>query len=145
MEVLNKRDICEGKITRKNTKNPNEFSAIDFVVASPTITALVQKMYIDEDGLYKIKGKQETDHNTICIEINANNIDKDKVIKKTDWNLRASSEKWALFGDELSKRCEYATAILRETSKPFQLRYANWFKEVKSHSRRAAKKSFRKR
>lgn len=49
---------------------------------------------------------------------------------KTDWNLRASSEKWALFGDELVARTEKTKFILMEIDKPFEMRYASWFREL---------------
>ena len=91
---------------------------------------MVTKMLIDEDGIYKIKGKHETDHNTICLDLNINNIEKMKVIKKTDWNLRASSEKWASFGQELSKRTKTAEKFLLKKDEPFQQRYAKWYNEL---------------
>ena len=34
LSVMNKSEKCKGKITRKNTKNDKEVSAIDLVVAS---------------------------------------------------------------------------------------------------------------
>ena len=128
--ILNNSDICYGKITRQNTKINSEMSAIDFVVASPGMSSLVTKMVIDEDGIYKLKGKNETDHNTICLDLAISQTERRKVIKKTDWNLRASSKKWALFGDELTACTEKARIILNETDKPFETRYANWFLEL---------------
>ena len=128
--ILNKSEICEGKITRRNTKIDNEISAIDLVVASPDMAVNVKRMLIDEDGIYKIKGRNETDHNTICIDLSISNMDRQKVVRKTDWNIRASSEKWALFGDELAARTDAAQKILMETEKPFEQRYANWFREL---------------
>ena len=130
LTILNSSEICEGKVTRKNTKNASETSAIDFVVANPVMSALVTKMLIDEEGIYKIKGKHETDHNTICLDINMNTIDKVKVIKKTDWNLRASNEKWASFGEELVQRTNTAENILLKTDEPFENRYAKCYKEL---------------
>ena len=91
---------------------------------------MVTKMLIDEDGLYKIKGKHETDHNTICLEMKLIDIDKMKVVRKTDWNLRASSEKWALFGEELVLRTEKAELILSKTDEPFEDRYSKWYSEL---------------
>ena len=128
--VLNKSDICEGRITRKNTKNADEISAIDFVLANRNMSSLVTKILIDEDGIYKIKGKHETDHNTICIDMNIGKLDKQKVVKKTEWNLRASSEKWALFGDELVMRTDIARNSLNATDKPFEYRYKKWYQEL---------------
>ena len=128
--VLNKSDICEGRITRKNTKNADEISAIDFVLANRNMSSLVTKILIDEDRIYKIKGKHETDHNTICIDMNIGKLDKQKVVKKTEWNLRASSEKWALFGDELVMRTDIARNSLNATDKPFEYRYKKWYQEL---------------
>ena len=99
-------------------------------LASHAISSRVTKMVIDEVGEYKIKGKNETDHNTICLDVTISNIDRRKIVRKTDWNLRASSEKWVLFGDELVTRTEKARNILEETDKPFETRYANWFHEL---------------
>ena len=38
LHILNNSDICEGKVTQTNTKNANEKSVIDFVVASPVVS-----------------------------------------------------------------------------------------------------------
>ena len=130
MLIINKSDKCEGKVTRKNTKNSSEMSAIDFIVASPLLSSMVTKMLIDEEGLYKIKGRHETDHNTICLELNINNANKTKMIKKTDWNMRASNEKWTKFGDELTSKTEKAKQFLHQTDIPFQDRYIKWYNEL---------------
>ena len=34
LRLINNTEKCKGKVTRVNTKNENEFSAIDFIVAS---------------------------------------------------------------------------------------------------------------
>ena len=130
--VLNNSSICKGRITRKNTGKENEISAIDFVIANQEMAALVTEMLIDEDGIYKIKGRNETDHNTICVELNINAMEREKVVKKTDWNLRASSEKWAQFGNELEKRKDAADQIISDTNLPFQERYCKWYGHLNS-------------
>ena len=83
LHILNGSEKCTGKVTRRNTKNHSEISAIDFVVASHEATVMIKKVTIDEDGLFKIKGRtHETDHNTINIDICMNEVDKTKVVKK---------------------------------------------------------------
>ena len=82
----------KAKITRKNTKNEDEVSAIDFVIANSTVKKWISRIKIDK-GLLKIKGKHDTDHTTICITLNIHNIDKMKVEKRTEWNVNAPSEK----------------------------------------------------
>ena len=65
LSFLNKNKKCIGKVTRQNTMNANEVSAIDFVVATQNVETKLISMLIDEKGIYKVKGKKETDHNTI--------------------------------------------------------------------------------
>ena len=130
IQMLNGSAKCEGAITRKNTKNVNEISAIDFVVASHDAAEMINKVIIDESGTYKIKGRHETDHNTFLIKININKLDKQKVVRKTDWNMRASSEKWSQFDDELKKRQSEAQNTLENKEIDFDVRYKQWYNEL---------------
>ena len=75
---MNSNAKCSGQVTRKNTKNENEKSAIDFVLASQGAEPWITGMRIDEEGIRKIKGKNETDHSTVCIDIKINGIEKKK-------------------------------------------------------------------
>lgn len=135
LNLMNGSDKCQGKITRKNTKKDNEISAIDFVVASHEVKNMITKMVIDEDGMYKVKGRNETDHNTICIDMEMNDMEKTKSLKKLDWNLRASSEKWAEFGEELVTRKTKAQEIIEDKNIPFEERYKKWYKELENAAR----------
>ena len=125
LNVLNGTEICQGSITRKNTRDHNEISAIDFIVANEQISSQVVKMIIDEDGIHKVKGRHESDHNTISLELHMEKTNKEKVLKKTEWNLRASDEKWSEFREELKKRTQIASQILL-TDAPFEDRYKLW-------------------
>ena len=87
--LLNESTKCNGKITRQNTKNLEEKSAIDFIVCSESIEENIISMSIDEEGLIKIKGKTETDHNTILLNIKVDNIDYFKPQKQVVWRLNA--------------------------------------------------------
>ena len=82
LTLLNTSSKCEGKITRKNTSNEQEISAIDFIVVSENVERWVKKMIIDEDGLTRIKGKKDTDHNTITTTLSIDHIDRSRVVKK---------------------------------------------------------------
>ena len=46
-----------------------ERSVIDYVIMTKQISDLTKMVYIDEAGLHKLKGKEETDHNTITVEV----------------------------------------------------------------------------
>ena len=61
LTLMNTGIKCIGKVTRKNTNNENEISAIDFVVASEMIERCIEKVVIDEDGLALIRHKRIRD------------------------------------------------------------------------------------
>ena len=101
MNLLNLDPKCNGKITRQNTKNKDEYSAIDFVVCNHSITKAIKEMKIDEEGLHKISGKNPTDHNTITISIDLSSITQ-KMPHNTQFRLNAPTEKWNEFRNTLS-------------------------------------------
>ena len=139
--ILNNTEKCDGKITRKNTRNEHEISAIDFVVVNQEAGKMVTKMMIDENGIYKVRGKNETDHNTICVDIVIDSLNKTKVVRKTDWNLRASGEKWAQFGVQLEQRQIAAERIITNKNFPFEERYNKWFNQIDTAARKTIGKT----
>ena len=139
--LMNTNAKCSGQITRQNTKNESEKSAIDFVLASHGAEPWITGMVIDEEGIHKIKGKNETDHSTICIDIKISGIEKLKTVKKTDWNLRASSEKWAAFGDLLEESAYTASCIITDLTIPFITRYKQWYKVLDNAARNSIGKT----
>ena len=79
LTIMNKSDKCIGKVTRQNTKQSTEKSAIDFVVTDSEIEKWINSMKIDEDGLLKISGKNDTDHNTIVVDLTISKFEKKKL------------------------------------------------------------------
>ena len=75
---MNEEEKCKGQVTRINTKNKEEKSAIDFIVVNNTVEKWIKQMPIDEEGLIRIRGKNDTDHNTISIEMEIKDIEKIK-------------------------------------------------------------------
>ena len=132
LTLMNTSDKCQGKVTRKNTNNANEISAIDFVLASESVEKWIEKIIIDEDGLVTIRGKKDTDHNTIISTLIMNNIDHTHIVKRTNWNLKASSEKWVQFGDELTRRKVITSDIIGCKNIPLNQRYNLWTKEIEN-------------
>ena len=63
----------------------------------------------------RVKGKNDSDHNTIMFHMNIPSINKIGAIKKTTWNIHANDEKWRDFSHELEKRNEKATSIITHT------------------------------
>ena len=58
-------------------------------------------MEIDESGLYRPKGKNETDHNTILVRMHLEMEKQKRKNKMVVWNLRADEEKWKKFRHNL--------------------------------------------
>ena len=62
-------------------------------------------------------------------------------MKRTGWNLRASSTKWTEFKEELEKRKTKATDIITDPSKPIDIRYKKWFTEIETAARKTIGKT----
>ena len=135
LTVINCTNKCKGRITRMNTANSDEISAIDYVITNDTVEKWIEEMIIDEDGLFKIKGKKATDHNTISIRIDIPNKVKIKPIKSIGWNLRASDEKWRQFEECLKHRYGKATEMIMNENWNMDERYNKWFHELDSAAR----------
>ena len=133
--LINNSDKCHGKITRQNTKNSSEQSAIDFIVANETVKNLVKTMTIDEEGIHKIRGKNQSDHNTILLSIEIEKLDRTRIEKRTVWNLKASEGKWKMYEEELSKRREKASAIIIDPHTPIDIKYKKWIAEIEQAAR----------
>lgn len=101
LNIMNKSEKCSGTVTRQNTKKQNEKSAIDFVLCSEEIETMISKIEIDEEGLYKIKGCSDSDHNTILININLKKVASRSDKKRVTWRLNAPEEKWKMFREKL--------------------------------------------
>ena len=100
----------------------------------------LNEIKIDEDGMIRVKGKNETDHNTITMNIEIDNLDHVKKIKRTTWNLRASTEKWAEYENELQNRLNTATTLINE-DRPIDDRYRGWYNEIDNAARKTIGKT----
>ena len=81
LTVVNSKDICVGCVTRVDPRN-GSVSTIDLAVCNTFMLNKIKKMSVDEGGEYRLTkyGKKvtQTDHNTITLEINAD----DTVMRK---------------------------------------------------------------
>ena len=136
LHLINGTDQCQGKVTRQNTKNANEFSAIDFVVASETAKTWIKDMQIDETGLIRVKGKNQTDHNTISVKISIAGALNSKTSKRTMWNIKAPDAKWTLFTDELNRQYMKAKAIITNQEENINVKYKKWLRELENAARK---------
>ena len=91
LTVVNNEPACCGKWTRISTTNQNQKSILDYVICSSPLKYYIQKMIIDEEENYRLKGQNRSDHNTIMLTINKKVNQKNKqnkiwkINEKTDW------------------------------------------------------------
>ena len=131
LEIMNKSEKCRGVVTRQNTKNKEEKSAIDLVAVSGNVEKWIKQVTVDEEGLAKIKGKKTpSDHNTIIIDLAIKNIDKTYSVKRTTWNIRAPEQKWTAFKDDIGKKLDKARGNLDDNTKSINEKYKRWLKEI---------------
>ena len=138
--LMNGTEKCRGKVTRFNTKNDREKSAIDFVLANEEVAKWINEINIDEDGMIRVRGKNETDHNTITMNLDIDNLDNVKKVKRTTWNLRTSTEKWTEFENELQNRMDTATTLINE-DRSMEECYKGWYNEIDKAERKTIGKT----
>ena len=141
LTVMNNTSKCAGRITRQNTAISEEVSAIDFIIANNIVEKWISEIIIDEDGLLKVKGKKETDHNTILVKMKIESIEKIKPVKNIGWNLKAPEEKWRQFEQNLRNRYKKATDIIMNEDMNIEERYNKWFHELDSAARESIGKT----
>ena len=139
--LINNTDKCQGKVTRRNTNNDTEFSAIDFVVATEDAKSWIQQMKIDEDGLVKVQGKNNSDHNTISIHLTLHATYRPKTMKKTNWNIHAPEAQWTAFTNELSRQYSKAKAIITNPYENIDTKYKKWLREMENAARKTIGKT----
>ena len=68
---------------------------------------------IDKEGLIKMKEKNQTDHNTIKVNLTVDKVKKVRNINKVNWRITAPKAKWDEYAKELYKLREKITSILQ--------------------------------
>ena len=89
-----------GLWTRVNRNNTEERSVIDYIITTETIERNTTSLIIDKEGTLRIKGKKESDHNTILMAIKVNNPRKREYITK--WKLE-NKEGWNQFNKKIKE------------------------------------------
>ncbi len=75
-----------GTWTWQNRNKPEEHSLIDYILTIEKVTDKVIDNIVDEERLYRIKGRKNSDHNTMLISINTQCCyKKNKILKR--WKL----------------------------------------------------------
>ena len=107
----------KGNWTRVKRKDINERSVIDYVIMTQEIAQSNKIVMIDEEGALRIRGKEETDHNTIIIETEIPapiQTKKEKIINLNDkegWNKFNNIIEDKFSSTEPETYSQYETAI----------------------------------
>ena len=120
--IMNGCDKCKGIVTRQNTKKPDERSAIDFVVCTPAVEETISKIMIDEDGIFKVRGTADSDHNSIIISINPKEVPSNFNQRHVGWRIKAPEHKWEDFRRKL--------ALLSQSNASMTENHADMLKKI---------------
>ena len=92
--------------TRVNRNNQTENSVIDYILATPQVAKQSKNIIIDETGNLRMKGRKESDHNTITMETKCQIR---KVLeKRLIWHTN-NEEAWEDFNKEMQNTPEEVT------------------------------------
>ena len=94
----------EGEMwTRVKRKNPDEKSVIDYILATNQIADKAPNTNVDQSGLYRLAGKEESDHNTIIMTANLNMKKEVRKIKKI---CTSNAEGWTQYNSAMKQKHE---------------------------------------
>ena len=130
MQIMNMSEKCQGKITRRATKKNESDSAIDFVIASNGFSNCITRINIDEDGLYRLQGKAESDHNSIVVDANLSDIARHPNKKSVIWRMGAPEEAWIQYRNNLEAFVQTSLQITKDKQKTVQHRYNLWMNGI---------------
>ena len=90
-----------GEWTRENQKKKKEKSIIDYIIASNNMLNKIEELVVDEQGTYRIKVRNDTDHNTILTTISIKKVKEGKTMKR--WKL-ANKAGWKQFNQKIQDK-----------------------------------------
>ena len=76
-------------------------SAIDFTLVSKQYTNNIEEINVDELGIYWLKGKTDSDHNTITTTISSNPNTRKRTAEITQMNYK---EGWGEYNKEITRK-----------------------------------------
>ncbi len=91
-----RKDVCQW--TREHRRNASEKSVIDYVIVTQKSQQNIKATRIDVEGTHRLKGKEETDHNTILMETDFEV--KTKPTYKKVWK-KGSPQDWQKYNDQV--------------------------------------------
>ena len=139
--IMNDSEICKGKVTRVNRKKPEEKSAIDFVLGTAEIQEMMTEMIVDEDEKFLLSGSSPTDHNSIIIKLQLDNIKMQKQEKITKWRLSAPEEDWTNFRTKLEEEKDNNPNVIASKNQDLDTIYNIWRNKIDNIARKTIGKT----
>ena len=91
-------EATHGNWTRVNRNNTSEKSVIDYILISEDLKKQIKEITIDEEGTYRLKGKKDSDHNTIMLTLRTHTS---RLVEKvTKWNINDETT-WSKYNEQL--------------------------------------------
>ena len=100
--------------TRVNRNNQTEKSVIDYILATPQVAKQSKNIIIDETGNLRMKGRKESDHNTITMETKCQT--RKALEKRQIWRTN-NEEAWEDFNKEMQNTPEEVTKYYNKFEK----------------------------
>ena len=89
------------KRTRQNRDNPMEMSVIDYILVSKQYVNNIEEINVDKIGIYRLRGKADSDHNTITTTISSNLTTRKRTVEITQIN---NKEGWREYNKEITRK-----------------------------------------
>ena len=89
------------KWTRQNRNNSMKKSVIDYILVSKQYVNNIKEINVDEIDMYRLKGKADSDHNTITTTINSNLTTRKRTVEITQIN---NKEGWSKYNKEITRK-----------------------------------------
>ncbi len=91
----------KGTWTRQNRNKPEEKSVIDYIIVTGKLEHQIQQTIIDEEGHLRIKGRKESDHNTIVMRTGIQAEETKRKVKRYKMN---NIEGWSEYRKQIGIR-----------------------------------------
>ena len=105
-EAANLKDEARGVWTRQEPNNPTQKTALDYIITARTNKCTIKEIHTDEERTLILKGKKESDHNTIITKLDVKAEKAERKIKR--WKLD-NKEGWKNYNSEINDRADELT------------------------------------
>ena len=107
-EAANLKDEAIGVWTRQEPNNQTQKSVLDYIITARTNKSTIKEIKTDEERTLILKGKKESDHNTIVTKLDIKAEKTERKVKR--WKLD-NKQGWKNYNTEINDRAEELSNI----------------------------------